>query len=113
MKTQNNIYILLFLFLIIVIAVTFMHYVVRKNFLIYTTIPCDENEHSCFIYDCSGSLTNECDEAPFKKIAVPAKDVPVCFLEHTCSSSECSTTQGCVQTFCSNENLEEGEVCQG
>jgi len=87
-------------------------YVLKRNFITYAAVPCSEEEGTCFVMDCSPEEDEECDQTPYKKIELLSSEAPKCVEEHVCESFACpadSTT--CTETYCSDDTLEEGEVC--
>lgn len=98
------------LFLLAIIGFRYHQYIVDQNFLLYLNGPCDPANESCFIEDCSAG-DESCQAVPYIKIELLAKDAPNCLEEHTCESFSCEGLNQCEITYCSEDALEEGEVC--
>lgn len=99
--------------LVVVVAVfgyRFNAYVLEKDYTILANTICDPLTESCFVADCDPDEDSDCDISPYKKVEILAHEAPACLLEHTCEQFACST-ESCVVTECSEEDLEEGEVC--
>jgi hypothetical protein len=102
-------------FAVVVVATVWKYdaFVIRHDFRVYDQVPCDPITESCFAYECE-EFDEECDDAPFKKIEKNAKYIPLCpnYLEEECKPLSCTTgEEDCVETLCSEDVLEEGEMC--
>lgn len=96
--------------LLIVIIYRFEQYQVEKNFYIYGTVACDTEFESCFGYECAAEDA-ECEISAYKKVELHASNAPKCLFENDCSSFSCTNLENCSETYCSEETLEDGEVC--
>lgn len=97
---------------LVTFAVRYKEYVVAKNFTIYAHTACASGASSCFTSRCEdGDDSPECSQG-YTKIEILAQEAPKCLLEHSCGSFSCNGYSSCTQTFCSKENLEEGEACR-
>lgn len=88
----------------------FYGYVVAKDFTAYFYGDCDAETSSCFVADCDPA-DPLCDSTPYTKLAVPFTNTPSCLLEYACEDFSCQETTGCEETFCSDDSLEDGEIC--
>ncbi|MBI5133823.1 MAG: hypothetical protein HZA81_00315 [Candidatus Taylorbacteria bacterium] len=112
MDIKSKIITALFVLLLIGVSVwKYKVFIVDRDFTIYGTSSCDLFNESCFAMDCSES-DPECDLTPYKKIEKMAYNVPRCGPLEECDELTCSQEEeGCYMTSCSEESLEEGEVC--
>jgi hypothetical protein len=95
------------------IAARYISYVALEDFTVYYYGDCDSETASCFVTDCDPAEDPSCDATPYTKIAIPASAAPACLFEYACESFVCSEHSGCVETFCTDDELEEGERCMG
>ena len=86
-------------------------YVIAGNFILHADTACDPQKHSCFVLDCIPGETPDCEIMPYQKVDIIANQAPTCLAEHLCTDFSCAESQDCSITYCSNETLEEGEVC--
>lgn len=110
-KNPANLLILIILVLLAVIVYRYDQYVLKKNFLLNIATACDPSFESCFVVDCSPEEDEECDQTPYKKIEIRASEAPMCLQEHSCDTFECEPGTSCVASYCSDDALEEGEIC--
>ena len=102
-------------FIVIVAAAIFWKYdtfVTQRDFLVHDQVSCDPSTESCFSYDCDEG-DEECDAEPFKKIRKSARNIPLC-PNYTGGCPELACLPGeeeCEVTYCSDEDLEEDEIC--
>jgi hypothetical protein len=107
---------LLFVFaalLVSAVAWKYSVFLLERDFLITDHIPCDPALDSCFVQDCD-PVDAECDSEPYKKIEKSAAHITMCpnYLVDQCPALTCETGEtDCVVTLCSDETVEEGEVC--
>ncbi len=88
-------------------------YFLERDFLITDHIPCDPALDSCFVQDCDPE-DDECDTEPYKRIEKGAAYITMCpnYLIDQCPALSCETDEpNCIVTLCSEETMEEGEVC--
>ena len=98
-------------FVLFVYASNFVRYFALKNYDLYTFTSCNPDVHSCFVTDpdFTGFVFYV---APYAKVEIPASIAPACLDEHTCENFSCDGRgEGCVITYCSEDVLEEGEIC--
>jgi hypothetical protein len=107
---------LLFVFIaLLVSAVAWKYsvYFLERDFLITDHVPCDPSTESCFVQDCD-LMGAECDTEPYKRIEKSAAYISLCpnYLLDQCPALTCEVNEpDCTLTLCSEETLEEGEVC--
>jgi len=95
-----------------IVAYRFYQYVILHNFTVISHTSCDVTRDSCFVMDCSPEEDGaDCDIEPYEKVDIMAYEAPQCLLEHTCELFSCDGKASCSITFCSEETLQEGEVC--
>lgn len=85
----------------------------ERDYLVYTEVSCDPETESCFSWVCEEE-DEECDDAPYKKITLTAAYAPLCdiYTDEECPEPSCSPLDtACEVIFCSEETLEEGEIC--
>lgn len=108
---------LLFLFIaLLVSAVAWKYsvYFLERDFLITDHVPCDPSTESCFVQNCDSTVTSECDVEPYKRIEKSAAYISMCpnYLPDQCPALSCEVGEpSCTLTLCSEETLQEGEVC--
>lgn len=103
---------LLIIFLLVILGIfayRYDQYLLKQNYLIDAQVPCDPSQEQCFAVDCSDD-DPECDTTPYKKVEMLAAEAPACLVEEGCEAFSCST-ESCQITFCSDDTLEDGEVC--
>lgn len=93
-----------------VVGVRYQQYVLERNFMVEVTTACDPFYNSCFTSSCTPDDDPSCPPVPYKKVSIIAHDAPMCLLEHTCSSFECTTLQ-CEILYCAEDVLDEAESC--
>lgn len=106
-KIDKKEYLFLIIFFLVIFCVSiyrYYDYFVNGNFLIYVATSCNPLIEDCFVYEEDENIK------PYKKITILAKNSPECLIEHNCPSFECKTND-CITTYCSEENIEEGETC--
>jgi len=98
--------------LIISVGVTYYRYVIQRDYLIFAHAPCDPKTESCFYYECEEDDL-ECEIEYYKKIEKKAFNIELCDSEDPeCQPLVCKEGEAdCEITSCSEENLEEGELC--
>lgn len=92
------------------ICFRFNEYILKRNFTVYSHIPCNQGE-MCFFHDCDESTDPECDTAPYKKVTIDASIAPQCIYEHSCNTIECTDNTKCHISYCTPETVDEGEKC--
>jgi hypothetical protein len=112
--TRSQVLIILFLVLLVVTSIwKYDTFFVNRDYSIYTLVSCDPEEESCFSFVCEEG-DEECDDSPYKKIEMLAADAPLCdpYTDETCDEPSCNAENGtCIVTVCSEDALEEGEMC--
>ncbi len=98
------------LVIVLVAGMRYYDYVVKKNFLFDVAVECDPSSETCFVWDCDVN-DPECDSTPYKKVEILAQNSPKCLEEHSCENFSCDGLEECSVTTCSDETLDEGEVC--
>lgn len=110
MTKSAKIFIFFILILFLVVAgERYLEYIHNKNFEILVNTSCQLGEQGCFVADCEAGP--DCDQTPYKKVSILAKEAPKCLGEHTCENFTCSGLESCEITYCSEETLEDGEKC--
>lgn len=103
------------LFFIILIALAvilrFYTYFVSEEFLVSAYIPCDPSIHSCFIVNDPEFIVFDYQTSPYKKIEANSDLLPECVFEHNCISFNRESQPEYEITYCSDDVLEDGEVC--
>lgn len=107
---------LLFVFaalLVSAIAWKYSVYLIERDFFITDHIPCDPALDSCFVQECDAA-NMDCDPEPYKRIEKNATNITLCpnYLTDQCPALTCEANEpDCAVTLCSEETMEEGEVC--
>ncbi len=99
--------------LLAAVAWNYSTFFIDRDYLVYSEISCDPEMESCFSWVC-GEEDNECDDSPYKKIELAAASLPLCdmYTNEECPEPTCNTNdETCTITYCSDETLEEGEIC--
>jgi hypothetical protein len=110
MKHANYL-LLIFAILILVTGLTrYKDYVIARNYVVYTNVPCDTELNNCFQFDCS-NLDGDCDESPFTKIEIEASKAPRCLFENDCKTFFCTDESMCTKLECNDDTVEDGELC--
>jgi hypothetical protein len=111
---KNGSALIIVVFLILLTAASFWKYkvyVLERDFTIDSQVSCDVETESCFVQICED---DDCEIEPYKKISINAGDLPICdeYSEEDCPEPVCpADSQNCMVSFCTSENLEEGEEC--
>jgi hypothetical protein len=96
---------------VLVIVFKYEQFFVYKDYELYVNVNCDPSSEECFAVDCSID-DPECDQTPYKKVALMANSAPACLLNRTCLDFQCSEVgERCVTNYCSEDSIEEGEKC--
>jgi len=97
--------------IIIVLGHNFYRYYLEKSYIVNAVSVCDPQQHSCF--EADPNVPNPDLPIPvYEKIEVTAADAPACLDEHSCPNFSCVNAHGtCTITYCSTDNLEDGEAC--
>lgn len=99
------------LFILFLTGHNFARYFVFKDYPLNVFTACDPNRYVCFekvADDPSFSFYS----GPYLKVEISAKYAPSCLDEHDCVNFTCEDIPGfCKITYCSEEDLEEGEMC--
>ncbi|MFH0755115.1 MAG: hypothetical protein V1910_00410 [bacterium] len=112
MNKSAKYFLLLFLiFILLIIVYKYKQYILDKNFNLIVNTSCNLNEENCFISDCKPESDSDCKLTPYKKVIISAKIAPACLGEHNCIDFLCKDKTACSLIYCSNETLEEGEIC--
>ncbi len=86
-------------------------YEVEREYVVYSTAPCDQSEQSCFVWDCDIE-DPECDATGYLKVEVTANQAPECLVEGSCEDfAWCTEDVECYLSQCSHDTIEEGEIC--
>ena len=104
---------IVFLCVVFVLLYRYQQYELNKNFYIVVNTSCNPKTEKCFISTDPSSDTNF-DSSAYKKVKIKANIAPVCLEEHSCKNFVCpenSVTDECDITYCSTENLSDGEKC--
>ncbi len=105
-----------FLFAVVILMLAIVgfryeQYVIERNFDVIANTVCDPQIEECFVLDCDPDTDEECDVTPYKKVAIIANQAPQCLFEHSCEEFSCDGRASCEITYCTEEALEEGELC--
>ena len=116
MDRKAKILLIIFVLLLIwMVGATFYKYEIKKDYLIVAQAPCNSETESCFYMPCDGS-DSTCDPASpeyYKKVEKKAFNIKLCDpAVDGCNPLVCSATEkDCSVTFCSADNLVDGEEC--
>jgi hypothetical protein len=106
---------LFLLLLIVIVGFTIYKYGVKKDYLIYGSSPCDSQVESCFYYLCEeGDDTCNPNEIEYyKKVEKKASNIELCdTANEACNPLNCEQGEkDCIEIFCSDDLLDEGEAC--
>lgn len=88
-------------------------YMVADDFIIISTVLCNPAQESCFVPDCEyqGLGSDDCNQTPYKKITIHARNAPHCVYEHDCTYIDCTDSRECLETLCTTDSIEPGEMC--
>jgi hypothetical protein len=123
MDKKNKIFFTVFFGLIaVVVAVTFVKYFILKSYYIQTEGDCDPTVEKCFIWECDPEATEEgekCTGDPetdtwyYQKVKKLANEIAPCDPnDETCDALLCDQEiMDCEVTFCDENTVGEGEVC--
>ena len=96
-------------FVAIMAVLNYYDKVVLTDFTVFDYVSCDPSVSSCFVY-----CEEECAyDDPYAKIEKSGRNVPICnsALEE-CDELSCSPGEAdCDVTYCSENELEPGEIC--
>lgn len=102
---------LVVLFLIVFSAYKYDQYVVKRNFIVFQQVSCDNTTEECFVADCDVA-NPDCDVTPYKKIEKLASNIPFCTPDTECPELTCESGEiGCTITLCSDDVVDSGEKC--
>lgn len=89
-------------FIIVSIAVSWNQYYVKRDFKVYAKIPCEAASESCFVEECETSdpRCNEGGTMKYKVLFKPAKEIPPL----SCNDDNCEII------MCSEESLSDLEL---
>jgi hypothetical protein len=111
MSIQRILLLLLLAGILMVIGARFIQYEVEQDYIVYSYLPCDSDQESCFVWDCDPAAEEDCDREPYRKVAIPAYNAPHCAYENDCEEFVCDPKLECENLICSDETLEEWEIC--
>lgn len=97
--------------IILVVGSRFYDYYILKYIILSVYAPCDITTQKCFIAKDDASLYFDFQNQPYKKIEVLEYNAPICLQEHTCDFFTCNDIQNCTEVLCSDDTLEDGEMC--
>ncbi len=101
----------IFVLVVMVFAYNFLHYYTAKEYPLYSYTSCDPSRDSCFEVDPESENFAFYTE-PYAKVDIIARYAPTCLNEHTCTNFTCIGIEDhCTVTYCSDEVLEDGELC--
>lgn len=112
-------YIILFLFIVGSVGVTYYKIVILKNYQIVAQVSCDPTYEKCFVSECDPATDETCSvdsSITYKNISKKAATIYVCenTVEKVGCNEELSCTEGekdCSYTFCDPTQLSDGEMC--
>jgi hypothetical protein len=81
------------------------------DYLITASVPCDPTSGSCFVAECGEDTEIDCDETPYAKATLLAREAPACLEEHSCATFSCAGREACAVAFCSDDTAADGERC--
>jgi len=114
-KKSKILIIVFFLLLIGTVCFTLYKYAVKKDYLIYGFSPCDPVSESCFYYPCEegDEFCNPDEIEYYKKVEKQASQINLCDTDsEECNPLNCEIEEkDCIEIFCSDDSLDEGEVC--
>ena len=113
MTKRSTIRFLIFIafFVFVVISNNFLHYRVKKEYLEYGFVDCDPTFNKCFSVDPNNDANLSFGHGFYAKVEIMTYEAPKCLGEHSCTNFSCSGLSTCTITYCSNEALEDGEIC--
>ena len=112
-KKKGHLFVLLLVGLIVVVGMRYKQYIFDRHFQLKVSAVCNPETEKCFVSDCLPESDQECDTTPYKKVEIIDSFAPTCLEEHTCEYFSCDkiSSDKCSVTYCSQDVLEEGEVC--
>lgn len=114
-RKTKILFIVLILLLIVSIGITFYRYMIKKNYLIFAHVECNPQNESCFYVPCQEG-DNTCSSTTieyYKKITKKAFNIEMCNTkDEGCNPLDCKNGEkDCKIINCTNDNVDEGEVC--
>ena len=112
MNNKTTVFFIIFIGLILFIAGhNFVRYYIARDYILNVFTSCDSTQHNCFKADPNtADLTFQ--SGTYEKIQVSAAYAPSCLDEHNCPDFSCDARDSvCNITYCSDDNLDEGESC--
>lgn len=108
MDKRSKYLILGFCLVFLLVAVKgYQTFFIEKDFMVLATTECDPTEEACFMW-----CEEECEDDYYKKIAKKGYSIPACDPLGECEPLVCGENEpSCVVTLCSEEAVEEGEIC--
>ena len=105
-----------YIFIVLTIALFSYGYnklVIKHDYIVHTHTACDDTQYSCFKTTCAKDSGEDCEEEVYAKIAKNIKNVDLCDqYSGTCPDLTCEPNEpNCAITYCSEDNLEDGETC--
>ncbi len=104
----------------LLVCFSYYRYVLLRDYTLYAQVSCDPSSEQCFIYECSSTEDEACDESEpysyFKIVYMPATNAPTCNAheEPGCEELICDSTSYCEEITCSDDTMadyQEGEMC--
>lgn len=113
MRLANKV-VTLFLFLLIFIigALVFSRFYVSRDYWLHSEKDCDPASEACFVRTCEEDCDEEETVTYYKLQHVEAKYIPICDPHETeCPEIDCSAIPSCIEEYCDETNLPDGESC--
>jgi len=113
MKIKTRILFLVILGMLVIALAghNFYRYFMVRDYIVYSHTSCDPAYYSCFsMIDATGDPT--ANNEFYSKVTTDAAHAPKCLDEQNCKQFGCGRDSvGCKVLYCSEETLEDGEVC--
>ena len=113
MDKKSKIIICIFITAIIaLLSYEYFMLVIKNNYVIKTYTSCDQTKYSCFIQTCTEDEI-DCDDSVYAKITKNIINNNLCNqYKAECPDLTCAIGESnCEITYCSLDNVEEGEKC--
>lgn len=84
-------------------------YLIAKNYILFTHMPCNPSEGTCFSTICDPQ-DSTCSEEKYTKVQIFASDAPSCVVENNCDTNICNEVT-CTELSCTPATIEDYEKC--
>ncbi len=100
--------------LLIASALSYYRLVVSRDYMMHLYVPCDSNEESCFVGDCTDLMEWDVCYDPYKIIRRSAASIPrecdVISIDECPEIAECGGDPGCSVITCTDKTAVEEET---